>query len=102
MPISSGFSDFFKQHPPWHKAGADYLAGILTAMLVRPTLNPVGHKDTLPSKAKLASSCRCEQHFLPINDWCICAFIETSLGRRKSKAFNLEDAHMMTLAKKSG
>lgn len=48
IPISSGFSDFFKQHLPWHKAEMDYLAGILTAMLVRPTLNPVGHKDTFP------------------------------------------------------
>ncbi|WP_115611754.1 hypothetical protein [Cardiobacterium valvarum] len=102
MPISSGFSDFFKQHPPWHKAGADYLAGILTAMLVRPTLNLVGRKDTLPSKAKTALSCRCEQRFLPINDWCICASIEPSFGHRKSKAFYLEDTHMMAPAKKSG
>ena len=102
MPISNGFSDFFKQYLPWHKAEMDYLADILTAMLVRPTLNLVGRKDTLPLKAKPASSCRCEQRFLPINDWCICASIETSLGRRKSKAFNLEDAHMMAPAKMSG
>lgn len=58
IPISSGFSDFFKQYLPWHKAETDYLTDILTAMLVRPTLNPVGHKDTLPSKAKPAFSCR--------------------------------------------
>ena len=64
MPTSSGFSDFFKQHLPWHKAGADYLTDILTAMLLRPTLNLVGYKDTLPSKAKPASSCRCEQRFV--------------------------------------
>jgi len=102
MPISSGFSDFFKQYLPQHKAEMDYPAGILTAMLVRPTLNPVGYKDTLPSKAKPAFSCRCEQRFLPINDWCICASIETSLGCLKSKAFNLEDAHMAAPAKMSG
>jgi len=101
MPTSSGFSDFFKQHLPWHKAETDYLTDILTAMHVRPTLDPVGRKDTLPSKAKPAYSCRCEQRFLPINDWCICASIETSLGRRKSKAFKLEDAHMTVHAKKS-
>ena len=99
IPISSGFSDSFKQHLPWHKAETDYLAGILTAMLVRPTLNPVGRKDTLPSQAKPASSCRCEQRFLPINDWCICASIEPSFGRLKSKAFDLEDAHMAVPAK---
>ena len=94
MPISSGFSDFFKQYLPWHKAETDYLAGILTAMLLRPTLNLVRYKDTLPSQAKPASFCRCEQRFLPINDWRICASIELSFGRLKSKAFNLEDAHM--------
>ncbi|EHM54868.1 hypothetical protein [Cardiobacterium valvarum] len=98
MPISSGFSDFFKQYLHRHKAEMDYL----TAMLVRPTLNLVGHKDTLPLKAKPAFSCRCEQRFLSINDWCICASIETSLGCLKSKAFNLEDAHMAAPAKMSG
>ena len=102
MPISSGFSDFFKQYLHRHKAEMNCLAGILTAMLVRPTLNLVGYKDIFPSKAKPVSSCRCEQRFLPINDWCICASIETSLGCLKSKAFNLEDAHMMAPAKKSG
>ena len=102
MPISSGFSDFFKQYLPRHKVEMDYPAGILTAMLLRPTLSLVGYKDTLPSKAKSASSRRCEQRFLPINDWCICASIETSLGRRKSKAFNLEDAHMAAPVKMSG
>ena len=101
MPTSSGFSDFFKQHLPWHKAEMDCLAGILTAMHVCPTLNLVGYKDTLPSKAKPASFCRCEQRFLPINDWRICASIELSFGRLKSKAFNLEDAHMTAPAKKS-
>ena len=29
-----------------------------------------------------------------MNGWCICASIETSFARRKSKAFNLEGAHM--------
>ena len=29
MPISSGFSDFFKQYLPRHKVEMDYLAGIL-------------------------------------------------------------------------
>ena len=58
IPISSGFSDFFKQHFPWHKAVTDYLAGILTAMHVRPTLNLVGRKDTFPSQVKPAFSCR--------------------------------------------
>ena len=78
IPISSGFSDFFKQHFPWHKAVTDYLASILTAMFVCPTLNLVGYKDTFPSKAKPASFCRCGQRFLPINDWRICASIELS------------------------
>ncbi|RKW09328.1 MAG: hypothetical protein D8H94_17360 [Cardiobacterium sp.] len=64
IPISSGFSDFFKQYLPRHKAEMDYLAGILTAMLLRPTLNLVRYKDTLPSQVKLASSCRCEQRFV--------------------------------------
>ena len=64
IPISSGFSDFFKQYLPRHKAEMDYLAGILTAMLLRPTLNLVRYKDTLPSKAKPASFCRCEQRFV--------------------------------------
>lgn len=58
IPISSGFSDFFKQYLPRYKVEMDYLAGILTAMLVHPTLNPVGRKDTFPSKAKPAFSCR--------------------------------------------
>lgn len=99
IPISSGFSDFFKQHLPWHKAETDYLVGILTVMHVHPTLIPVGYKNTLPSQAKPASSCRRVQRFLPINDWCICASIETSFVRRKSKAFKLEDAHMAAPAK---
>lgn len=48
IPISSGFSDFFKQHLPWHKAETDYLVGILTVMHVHPTLIPVGYKNTFP------------------------------------------------------
>ena len=70
IPISSGFSDFFKQHLPWHKAETDYLAGILTAMHVRPTLDPVGHKDTLPSKAKSAFPCRRMQRFVT-HEWLV-------------------------------
>lgn len=70
IPISSGFSDFFKQHLPWHKAEMDYLAGILTAMHVRPTLNLVGHKDTLPSKAKSAFPCRRMQRFVT-HEWLV-------------------------------
>ena len=52
MPISSGFSDFFKQYLPWHKAETDYLAGILTAMLLRPTLNLVRYKRYLAVKGQ--------------------------------------------------
>ena len=70
MPTSSGFSDFFKQYLPWHKAETDYLAGILTAMHVRPTLDPVGHKDTLPSKAKSAFPCRRMQRFVT-HEWLV-------------------------------
>ena len=36
----------------------DYFTGILTAMHVRPTLDPVGHKNTFPSQVKPAFSCR--------------------------------------------
>lgn len=70
IPISSGFSDFFKQHLPWHKAETDYLVGILTVMHVHPTLIPVGHKNTLPSQAKPAFSCRRMQRFVT-HEWLV-------------------------------
>lgn len=102
IPISSGFSDFFKQYLPRHKAETDYLTDILTAMLVRPTLNLVGRKDTFrqrPSRHFPVAVCSA---LLPMNSWCICASIEPSFGRLKSKALNLEDAHMAAPVKMSG
>ena len=67
MPKSSGFSDILKQHLSRHKARINCLAGIITALFVRQTVNLSARKNAFSSKARPESIYRRMQRFFAGN-----------------------------------